>query len=277
MMRVIAACDRIIGMFARCLPLLLLVSGWSAAATRLLVTVIEQKTATAVTDLTADDFLVTDSDAPRRVEAAAYKSSGVDVLLLVDSSLVGNIVQPVAADLIAQLSEKEQMALVAYHSSADMVQDFTSSQDFLLRKLSEIKYGNEPKTVDAIFAAADGGFDNAVLRRAILLLTSGLEGYSRVTEQSVIRLARKKGISIYTLYMSGIERGLFENLARRTGGAAMSIRDIGKSGGKPAERVFSVIRGNYTLTLAGNLPVGEKLKVEVKRKGRFQISALPLD
>jgi hypothetical protein len=261
----------------RYLSLLLPLAASCGAATRLLVTVVEQRTARPVTDLAAGDFVVTDSDSPRRVEAASHASSPVDMMLLVDSSLAGNMVQPVAADLIMQLDDKEQMALVAYHSSADLIQDFTSSKEFLRRKLAEIKYGNEPQALDAIFAAADGGFGSAVLRRVILLLTSGLEGYGRVSEQSVVRLARKNGISIYTLYMSGIERGLFENLARRTGGAAMSIREIGKGGGKPAERVFEVVRGFYTLTLGGNLAVGEKLKVELKRKGRFHVSALPLD
>jgi Mg-chelatase subunit ChlD len=248
-----------------------------SAATRILVTVIEQRSAQPVTDLGAADFTITDSDAVRRVEAAEYATAPVDMMLLVDSSLVGGMVQPVAVDLISQLQDKEQMALVAYHSAADLVQDFTSSKDLLKQALSRIKYGNEPRALDAIFAAADGGFQGAVLRRVILLLTTGVEGYGRVSERSVIRLARRNGISIYTLYMSGQERGLFESLARNTGGAAMSIREIGRAGAKAPERVFAVIRGNYTLTLAGNLAVGERLKVEVNRKGRYQVSALPLE
>ena len=250
----------------------------AGAATKILVTVVEQKTARPVSDLTAADFSVIDSEAPRRVEAAAYATGNVDIMLLVDSSLVGGMVQPVAADLIAQLHEKEQMALVAYHSAADLVQEFTSSKDLLRRALSGIRYGNEPRVLDAVFAAADGGFEGTVLRRVILLLTTGIEGSGRVSERSVVRVARKNGISIYTLYLSGQERGLFEALARQTGGAAMSIRELSKEKDKAASRVFDVIRGAYTLTLAGNLAVGEKVKVEVKRPGaKLFVSALPLD
>jgi hypothetical protein len=251
-------------------------AGW--AETKILVTVVEQKTAIPIKDLKAADFTVLDGDAPRRVEAAEYVTGNVDVMLLVDSSLVGGMVQPVAADLIGQLHEKEQMALVAFHSAADLVRDFTSSKDLLRSALAGIKYGNEPRVLDAVFAAADGGFESAVLRRVILLLTTGVEGYSRTSERSVIRIARKNGISIHTLYMSGQERGLFEDLARQTGGAAMSIRELSKSKDKAASRVFDVIRGSYTVTLAGNLAVGEKMKVEVKRPGtKLFVSALPLD
>jgi hypothetical protein len=249
-----------------------------SAATKILVTVVEQKTAIPVKDLKASDFTVIDGDAPRRVEAAEYVAGNVDVMLLVDSSLVGGMVQPVAVDLIGQLHEKEQMALVAYHSAADLVQDFTSSKDLLRRALAGVKYGNEPRVLDAVFAAADGGFENAVLRRVILLLTTGMEGYSRTGERAVIRMARKNGISVHTLYMSGQERGLFEDLARQTGGAAMSIRELSKAKDKAAVRVFDVIRGSYAVTLAGNLAVGEKMKVEVKRPGtKLFVSALPLD
>jgi hypothetical protein len=256
-----------------------LLAVWSGgAATKVLVTVVEQKTAIPVTDLKASDFTVIDGDAPRRVEAAEFSTGNVDMMLLVDASLVGGMVQPVAADLIAQLHEKEQMALVAYHSEPDLIRDFTSSKDLLRSALARIKFGNEPRVLDAVFAAADGGFESAVLRRVILLLTTGVEGYSRTGERSVIRVARKNGISVYTLYMSGQERGLFEDLARQTGGVAMSIRELSKAQDKAAARVFETIRGTYTLTLAGNLAVSEKMKVEVKRPGKkLFVSALPLD
>jgi hypothetical protein len=248
------------------------------AATKILVTVVEQKTGKPVADLKAADFSVIDGESPRRVESAEYATGNVDTLLLVDASLVGGMVQPVAGELIAQLAEKEQMGLVAYHSAADLVQDFTSSKDHLRRALSEIKYGNEPRVLDALFAAADGGFQSTVLRRAVLLLTTGVEGYSRVSEDSVVRLAKRNGISIYTLYMSGQERGLFENLARRTGGAALSLRELGKAKQNVGERVFEVMRGSYAVMLAGNLGVGEKLKVEVRRAGvKLFVSALPVD
>ena len=243
----------------------------------LLVTVVEQKTAKPVSDLKAEDFTVTDSDSPRRVQHAQYGTSPVDVMLLVDSGLRGQAVQGAAADLIGQLRDKEQMALVAYHSAADLVQDFTSSKAALTRALGSIKYGNDPRALDGIFAAIDGGFEHAVYRKVILLLTTGFEGSSRTSERSVVKLARKNGVSIYVLYLTGRERGLFESLARQTGGVPMNMRDLGNAAKSPAERVFEAMRGTYSVTLAGNLSVGEKLKIEVKRAGKYFVSALPVD
>jgi VWFA-related protein len=262
----------------RLLPLALLSFSPLAAETKFLVTVVEQKTARPVVDLKSSDFTVTGVDSPLRVLAAEFKSAPIDVMLLVDSSLRGQLVQSTAAGLIDQIEGKEQMALVAYHTSADLLQDFTSSKQSLSRALSGVKYGNDPKAIDAIYAAIDGGFEHAVFRKVILLVTSGYEGkYSQVLEKNVVQLARKNGVSIYPLYLSARERTMFESLARQTGGAPMKLKDLSGSSSKPAARVFEVMRGSYTLILSGNLPITGRSRIEVNRPGKFSVSALPVD
>src|SRR5262249_33901053 len=157
------------------------------------------------------------------------------------------------------------------------IQDYTSSKQLLSAALGKVKYGNSPRVLDALFAAMDGGFEHTVFRRVILLVTTGLEGPSRLHEREVIRLARKNSVSIYPVYAAGTGRSLFETLARQTGGASFQLREMQKSGGgSPAGRIFEVVRGHYTLTIAGNLGLGEKVRVEVKRPEKLSISALPL-
>jgi hypothetical protein len=93
-----------------------------------------------------------------------------------------------------------------------------------------------------LFAAIDTGFQNSVSRRVVPLLASGLEGN-----------------------------------ARQTGGASFNAPDLKKaSADQPGQRVFEVLRSHYTLTVSGNL-AGEKLKVEVKRPEKVQVSALTLE
>ncbi len=262
----------------RILVLLMLALAPCMAATKLLVTVVERRSGRPVTGLAAGDFTVLDDRTERRVEGVEYSSGLMDVMLLLDTSLVGAVVQPVAETLIQQLQTKEQMAVVAFDSSANLVLDFTASKDLLQRAIASVKYGNSPRVLDALYAAVDGGFQASTFRRVIVLLTTGLEGPSRVAEKEVVRLARRYGVSIYPVYVEGQERSMFENLARQTGGASFNLRDMKReSRAPPGPRIFEVVRSYYTLTLAGNLSLGERIKIEVKRPERLIVSGLPLD
>jgi VWFA-related protein len=256
---------------------LALIPALMPAATKLIVTVVEQKTGVPVKDLKADDFTVLDDKTPRNVESAEFSDGLMDVALLVDSSLMGEMVRPFAEDLIRQLQPKEQMEIIAFHSAADLVQDFTSSHELLRQAVAGIKYGNEPRVLDAVYAAIDGGFGSSSFRRVIILVTTGFEGNSRVGERQVIRLARRNQVSIFPVYAIGAEKSMLEALARQTGGASFNLRDMRKSAGnKPGARIFEVLRSHYTLSVTGNLGLSDKLKVEVKRPKLF-VSALALD
>jgi VWFA-related protein len=248
------------------------------AATKILVTVVDPKSGLVVPNLNVADFIVLDDKTPRPVETAEFSQATLDIMMLLDTSLVGEMVRPVASNLIAQLQPREQMAVVAFHSSADLVQDFTSSRQLLERAVAQVKYGNSPNLLDALYASIDGGFQSSTFRRVILLLTAGVEGRSRMDEKQVIRLARKNGVSIYPVYVLGYDKSLMELLARQTGGASFNLRNMRKSSNTaPGPSIFEVLRSHYTLTISGNLSLGEKLRVEVHRPEKVFVSALPLE
>ena len=249
-----------------------------AGSSKLLVTVVEQKSGKPVTGLKAGDVTFLDDKTPRQVESAEYSSSILDVILLLDTSLVGPMVQPAAENMIAQLQPKEQMAVVSFHSSADLIQDFTSSKELLSRAIGQVKYGNSPHVLDALYATIDGGFQNSTFRRVILLLSAGIEGNSRVEESEVISLARQNGVSIFVVYVMGYERSMFELLAGQTGGALFNLKNMKKmSDDPPGPRIFEALRSHYTLTVAGNLPIGQKAKIEIRRPEKLFASVLPVD
>ena len=260
------------------LPLFLALASDLPAPTKLLVTVVEQKSGRSVTGLKAEDFTVLDDKTPQPVESAEYTTGILDVILLLDTSLMGPMVEPMAENLIAQLQPKEQMAVVSFHSSADLIQDFTSSKDILRRAVAQVKYGNTPRVLDALYATIDGGFQNTTFRRVILLLTAGLEGNSRVRETEVVTLSRRNGVSIFVVYVVGYEKSMFEMLARQTGGASFNLKDMKKTSSElPGPRIFNVLRSHYTLTVAGSPSLGQKIRIEVKRPEKVFASALPLD
>jgi len=261
------------------LVLLFLISVLGCAAqTQIVSTIIDKKTAQPVTGLSAVDFQATEDKAGRRVESVEYTTEPIDAMLLLDASLVGEAVKPIANVFINQLQPKEEMALVQFSSAADLIQDFTSSKELLKRAVENVKYGNEPKVLDALYASIDGGFTNSTYRRVIFLLTTGYEGASRVRDpRSIVRLARKNAVSICPVYLVGAERSMMEELAQKTGGASFRLNPKNQElSRKQAADIVRAVRSHYVLTLAGDGPAGEKFKLAVNRPDKLFVSYLPL-
>jgi VWFA-related protein len=248
------------------------------AANRVSVTVVDAKSGKPALGLKAEDFTLFEDKLARKVDAAEFSTGVIDVMFLLDTSLVGEAVRPLAIDFVAQLKPKEEMSIVGFHSSADLIQDFTSSRKLLERAIDSVTYGNQPRVLDALYAAIDTGMKHATFRRVVLMLTTGYEGDSHMSERDVAQLARKSGVSIYPVYATGRERSLFDRLARRTGGAIFNLKEMRKEPSSAiGPRIFEVMRGHYTLTLPGNLALSEKLRVEVARPGKWFASALPME
>ena len=239
-------------------------SAWAQQA-ELLVTVFDEKTGEPIENLQAGNFSVIDDKTPLRVVNAEYKKTLLDVMMLVDTSALGQVVRPLSAAFIEALEPDEQMAIVGFHDSADLLQDFTNSKQTLMGSLRGVRYGNNPRILDALFAALDGGFAvSSAARRVIVLLAAGVEGRSKVPLADVLRLAREKRASIYPVYASGADRGLFRRLARRTGGAHFRARPRKQDPKDLARAVYAVLRGHYVLELTGIYTLGDRMEIKIQ-------------
>ena len=261
--------------------ILLAAAALAPAQTRVLMSAVDAKSGKPVRDLRASEIVITDEKAKRDVTELTTPKETVDVMLLLDSGLAGPLVQQLAFDLMEQIAEAEAMAVVSYDDTAQMIQDFTSSRPQLRQSISRIRYGNRPKVLDALMAAIGDGFDHATYRRVILLLTAGYEGNSLTSERDVVKFAQKRGVSIFPIYMASHMRGLFESLARQTGGAAFNLMSMAKDAKQdsrpPAQLIFEAVRNPYLATIRGNGGLSERMKIEAKRSERIFLSALPVE
>jgi hypothetical protein len=251
----------------------------AVAATTLLVTVVDRKTGLPLTDLKAGDFSVKVDGKSLPIASCEYIPESIDIVLMLDSSLLGEQISSLAPSLIQQLTATEQMAMVAFDSSAELIRPFTSSKELLLESFREIRYGNSPQLLDGVYAVAADGFSESVYRRVILVLSTGVDAPGGVTDDEVIKLCRERRVSIYSVYGMGYGRSKLEKLARFTGGASFNVLEIGKVVRDPSERIFNTMRGRYELTLTKNLPLGDGAIVDVDKgkQKRLLVSFLELE
>ena len=253
---------------------------WAQEAT-LMVTVFDERTGETVTGLGPEQFAVKDGDTPLRVASVSEPRGPVDVLLLVDASLAGEAVRPIAEALVEELDEGEAMAVVAYDEGAELLQDFTAERPYLRSALNRIEYGGLPRAHDALFAAVDGGFEASLNRKAVVLLSNGVIARSRVTDAEVLEIARAKRVSVYPVFVRADARAVFRRFALRTGGASFAARRLKLAPRNLARRVFEAVRRPYELGVTGVYTLGDRLEATIRPpaggKSKVSASVLPVD
>lgn len=265
---------------------LVLAAGLAAACgaaqqSRIISTVVDERTAETITDLPADRFLVKDGTTELRVLAAQQPATPVDIIALVDSSIVGDLVRPLAEALVTELGGGGQMALAQFDEGATLLQDFTSDKNLLHRALASIEYGNLPRLNDALYAVVDGGFGRGSNRKAIIALSGGVTAASRTPEGDVLQAARYASVSIYTVFARNDARGYLRRLALRTGGAPFAARRLRLQPRELAAKILKAVHHPYWLSAEGVFALGDQVSITVRQtagsKAKLTASALPVD
>lgn len=243
------------------------------------VTVYDERTAETVTGFGPERFSVKDGNTALQVVSARELDTPVDTLLLVDASMVGNAVRPIAEAVIGGLDEGDSAAVVSFDESADLLQDFTSDQSALSKALDRIEYGNLPRLHDALYAAIDGGFSGGSNRKAIIVLSAGVIARSRTSEAEVVELARAKGVSVYAVFVRNDARGALRRLVLRTGGASIAAKRTGLEPRRLATRILEAVGSQYELSVTGVYALGDQVTAEIisQTKTNLSASVLPVD
>ncbi|MBI1353086.1 MAG: VWA domain-containing protein [Acidobacteria bacterium] len=264
-----------------CVAALLCAGMLAAQDAKLWVTAFDEKTGEVLRGLGPQNFTVSDGSTPLRVVEAEYSEDKLDVVLLADASAIGEGVRPLVAPVIERLAQGDQMALVAFEQSATLLQDFTGSKDLLLRAWGSVRYGNNPRILDALYAVLDGGFEGTVGRRAAIVMATGVEGSSETGLREVLQLARRRGVQIHFVYREGADSGLFEKAAGGSGGAYFFAKKLDLKPDELAARVYAAAKGRYELQVDGVSALGDRIKVEIagleKGKGKPVATALAVE
>lgn len=261
--------------------ILVLAKGSVAQDATLVATVFNERTGEIVTGLGPERFVVADGDISLRVDSVAEPRRPFDLLVLIDTSIVGETVRPIAAALIEELRDHEAMAFVSFAEGAELLQDFTSQKNYLRKALDLCRYGNLPRVHDALFAAIDGGFETSGNRKAVVLLSAGVVARGRTSEADVVEVARAKRAAVYSVFARNDDRTALRRLALRTGGASFAARRLKLAPRILAKRIMEAVRSPYELTVSGVFTFGDRVSATISSlpgtKERLTASVLPVE
>ncbi|MFQ5662957.1 MAG: VWA domain-containing protein [Terriglobia bacterium] len=262
---------------------------------------VKDKKGRLVTDLEAKDFEIREKGKKQKLRYFARETDRpLTLALLVDTSISQKQVLPIekrtAALFLSQiLRPVDLVLLITFDVNVDLLQDFTAEAERVQRALNQARIntpvdlgpfpGRRPagtRLYDAIYLAAKEKLAPEVGRKAIILVSDGVDAGSTLKEKQAIEAVQRSDTMIYAIGIADPgyywQRGgrsytgssVLEKLAKETGGRAIFPSDSKKLQDAFNE-IAAELRSQYSL---GYTPTNRahdgrfrKIKIKVKRKG----------
>ena len=209
---------------------------FKSSATQVAVTAaVRQADGTPVTTLKKEDFEILDNGMPRPISNFWTEPSAASVVVLFDRSgsmRLGDKIE-IGRDAVRQLLGwldigVDQISLLGFDKDVSRLQPFEPVPGHLLSKLQVVDAFGTTALLDASATAANELTERRT-RRAVVLLTDGLDTGSKLTAETVARFAASLDVPVYVLLTtlaadraSTRDGGLAE-LARGTGGEVFVV------------------------------------------------------
>jgi VWFA-related protein len=241
-----------------------------------------------VRNLAREDFQVLEHGAPRRIiEFSANDDGPVSVALLFDTSgsmgLASNLAKgkDVIAQLLARLqSTRDEAALFTFHKFLREEVPFTSDAGRVARALDGVRPWGLTSLYDAVAETAKRLTDRPGARRAVVVISDGLDTSSALTSNEVAALASAIDVPVYVVavvspldhpshaaaVVPATPTGGLLDLAELTGGDVFYVSSFEPS--PTTDALLLAMRHQYFLAIESSATPGRHaLEIKTRRKG----------
>lgn len=251
------------------------------------VTVIDHRGAT-ITGLDRTAFTVWDDKVPRRIVSVSSQDEPSSVGIVLDTSGSMRATLQQAADAVRAFlgasNPKDEFFLLTVSDKPVAISGFTQDAARLEDQVLATRAEGYTALIDTVYMAIDRMRHSANPRRALLVISDGMDNHSRYTESEMMRAAIEADVQIYTVAIDNrpasvrpvfrIEenRGLslLESLSGKTGGMNFTVKTPNAIS-EAAAKIGRAIRDQYII---GFEPASQdvsgkwrRIRVDVKRQG----------
>ena len=152
--------------------------------------------------LLKEDFRVLDEGLEQQIQSFSRDQLPLAVALVVDRSgsvaPLMNRIQTAAFKALQHLKPGDQVALFSFANDVELLEPLTGDRQRVANRISTIRSGGGTRIVDALDEAL-GYLEGAApdRRRAVVVISDNLDGDSRTSVRSVVRLAHNAEAVIY--------------------------------------------------------------------------------
>jgi Ca-activated chloride channel family protein len=242
-----------------------LLLGWTAAAGQFTsgVNLVEVYAAVVdsgglpVSGLTRADFTVLEDDRPQTLSAFAEGDFPLSAAIAVDRSFSMTALLATEASaartFLGDLRPSDQSTLIAIGSEVETIAPLSSDRPAQLRALSALKPWGTTGLHDAVIASIDA-MQSSRGRRALVLLSDGIDRYSTASAVDALDRARRSDVMIYPVAIGAARPELFARLATLTGGRSFQAREPAQLN-TIAHQIATELHHQYLLGYSPSKPI----------------------
>jgi VWFA-related protein len=250
--------------------------------------VVRDRKGRLVRDMTVRDFEVREGGVPRRIEEFRRDESGISVAFLFDVSGSMEARMPHAREAAEHLlswmnASDDEAAVYTFDTRLDEVAPFTPRLQQLPPSMKQLTPFGATSLHDAIAKTAEKAASREGLRRAVVVLTDGLDTASRLTAGEVSGIASAIDVPVYIVGVvpsvdnptaetsaTTAERsaltGELSDLALWTGGRAFAVSTIAERS-VVARQIVEELRHQYLIAFeSSDRPGWHPLEVRTRDK-----------
>jgi len=182
-----------------------------------------------VTGLTKQDFTVFENEQPQQISVFTAGEAGLSVAVALDHSfsMTGErltTMKRAAESFLDALAPTDRAMLIGIGSTVDVLAPLSTDRAAQHNAIRTLDTFGSTSLRDAIITALDQ-IQPAPGRRALVLLSDGVDRYSHATESEVLDRARRGDVLTYPIALNKTRPTLFVDLAVVTGGHSAQVTD----------------------------------------------------
>ena len=214
--------------------------------------------------LTESDFFISEDGLPAanfKVKAYQHSDEALAVVLAIDTSgSMRSSAKPspmdnaiaAAQSFIAQLSPQDQVGVITFADSVEVLTPLTSDKAGLETALQALEARGATAMNDAIVEAVNL-LQNRSERRVIILLTDGKpEGEQTFTFDQALGHASNRAIPIYPIGFGSVDQNQLKRLAELTGGAEQ-IQPDSETLDDAFSSILNIFREKYLIEITSGI------------------------
>jgi Ca-activated chloride channel family protein len=244
------------------------------------VTVTDERGA-LVEELARSDFTLLEDGREQRLDTFAAGGLPLSVALAIDRSfsVAGRrleIMKAASRRFVEALAPTDALTLVGIGSRVEDLAPLSHDRAAARRALDRLDAFGSTSLHDAVIASIDR-IHAAKGRRALILLSDGVDRYSRATARDVFEHARRHDVLVFPVAVMARRPALFNEVAAVTGGRALDGRDAVSLAGV-LRSIARELRAQYLLGYVSSraFPTRSEWRtIEVRVRPRMHVRARP--